>query len=254
MTAGPADWPYRCRWHRRHPAERAPAAGICLLAAALAPPAGAVFLALLGGAATRWAGIPSHALARFFAAPALFLVPGSAGVLLAVAPVPEATVLWSWPDPAWVAVTEGTWERTVALWARVAGMLAWMGFLVFTVPLPAVAGLFRRLRLPDALGELFLASYQFLESLGREARGARTALRVRTGPPPWRQAHRRLAQWLTALFLRALTRARTRQHAARLRGSLMQARGLWAAPRPGATTAGLVGALAVAGAALGVRP
>lgn len=95
------------------------------------------------------------------------------------------------------------WHSVLRAWAASAVML----LFAFTVPIPQLIALLRRLRTPEALLDLMLLTYRTLFVLDRNRAALLLSQRNRLGYRNARTALRSVAQAAAALFVRALVQS-----------------------------------------------
>jgi cobalt/nickel transport system permease protein len=187
------------RWRARHPAEKAVfAMGLLGLSLALPFPGSAIILVLVVLVSLLGARVPWHVYIRVMAVPALFILIGSASLLVGVIPTSGGLRLTLEQDPS----------RAVHLMFRALAAAASLNFLALTTPSSEWLPLLRKLRVPGVVVDLMTVTYRLLFVFAERLAAMETAQASRLGYTTMGNTLRSSGLIGANLFVRALMRAR----------------------------------------------
>lgn len=222
------------RLRGRHPVEKVVFSAGLMAACLLLPPwpaSGLAWLTTTAGALLV-ARVPPRALLRASAIPAAFLAAGALPLVLRLRPGGAGGPMLS--------VGEGGAVAALAASLRAMGALSCLLFLAMTTPLPELLRLARRCRVPAALVETALVTYDMVSVLLAACRDLRIAQGSRLGYATTRSAFRSQALLWSSLLVKSLARARRLEVGLASRGFTGELRVLSRAAPPSA--AGLLAA------------
>ena len=187
------------RWRTRHPAEKAVfALGLLVLSLVLPLPGPALILAVMVAASLVGARVPADVYLRVMAVPALFIVAGSASLLVGLTPAAGGLRLMLGQD----------WARALHLMLRAFAAAASLNFLALTTPSSEWLPLLRKLRVPGVVVDLMTVTYRLLFVFAERLAAMETAQAGRLGYTSMRNTLRSSGVIGANLFVRALVRAR----------------------------------------------
>lgn len=187
------------RWRTRHPAEKAVfALGLLALSLVLPFPGPALILGVMIAASLAGARVPGDVYLRVMSVPALFIVAGSASLLVGVTPTAGGVRLTLGQD----------WPRALHLMLRALAAAASLNFLALTTPSSEWLPLLRTLRVPGVVVDLMTVTYRLLFVFAERLAAMETAQAARLGYSSMRTTLRSSGTIGANLFVRALVRAR----------------------------------------------
>lgn len=187
------------RWRTRHPAEKAMfALGLLILSLILPFPGSVIVLTVVVLASLAGARVPCRVYLRVMAVPVLFIVVGSASLLVGVLPTSGGLRLTLEHDPS----------RALRLMLRALAAAASLNFLALTTPSSEWLPLLRGLRVPGVVVDLMTLTYRLLFVFAERLAAMETAQAGRLGYATMRNTLRSSGLIGANLFVRALTRAR----------------------------------------------
>jgi cobalt/nickel transport system permease protein len=187
------------RWRTRHPAEKAMfALGLLAWSVILPFPGAVIILGVVVVAALAGARVPWRVYLRVMAIPAVFILVGSASLLVGVAS--EAG--------GWRLTLEHDLSRAFHLMLRAFAAASCLNFLALTTPSSEWLPLLRQLRVPGVVVDLMTLMYRMLFIFSERLAAMETAQTGRLGYATARNALRSSGLIGANLFVRALVRAR----------------------------------------------